>query len=516
MNSALFTMSTLVNKKSYAHTLYNTECLFYEIITSCFARNHNLQCMKIRSHMITEFDEPSSSSVNEVAVVQIDIDEHQKSRTFFYIVFKLAFYNLILSLSWMKQNEVILNADRAFLTIEFTETIVQNRKASAEDEFNYIMMSATFFSNLILRKEEKQKKIEMFSANMTDIERVLISQKKTDSRTILSDYYYEFLNVFDHIMTEKLSLLREEDTDHWIELKEIDKKESKVFWDSLYNMTREKLLMLQKTLTELLNKQFIQVSNSFAAASVLFVWKSEDELWFCVNYCDLNQITQKDRYPLSLIYETLWNIEWAQWYIKLNVIAAFHKIQIVAEDKWKTAFHTRYRLYEWMMTSFELVNVSSIFQRYINWALQDFLNKFCSAYVNNILIFTDESLHQHWNHVQKILLWLWEVGLQIDIDKCKFEVKSTKYLEFILKVRKNIQMNSQKMKAIMNWQAPKSVKSVQSFIGFANFYQKFIKNFSNLILSIMALIQKNTPFRWTEKVNQGFMKLKAMFISAQF
>ncbi len=99
MNSALFTMSTLVNKKSYAHTLYDTECLFYEIITSCFAKNHNLQCMKIRSHMITRFDEPSDSSVNEVAVVQIDINKHQKSRTFFYIVFKIAFYDLILGLS---------------------------------------------------------------------------------------------------------------------------------------------------------------------------------------------------------------------------------------------------------------------------------------------------------------------------------------------------------------------------------------------------------------------------------
>ncbi len=69
MNSAFFTMSTLINKKSYAHTLYNTECLFYEIIMSHFAKNHNLQCMKIRSHMITEFDEPSDSSVNKVAVV---------------------------------------------------------------------------------------------------------------------------------------------------------------------------------------------------------------------------------------------------------------------------------------------------------------------------------------------------------------------------------------------------------------------------------------------------------------
>ncbi len=99
MNSVLFTMSTLVNKKSYAHTLYNTECLFYEMITSCFAKNHNLQCMKIRPCMIMRFDEPSDSSVNEVTVVQIDIDEHQKSRAFFYIVFKLAFYNLILGLS---------------------------------------------------------------------------------------------------------------------------------------------------------------------------------------------------------------------------------------------------------------------------------------------------------------------------------------------------------------------------------------------------------------------------------
>ncbi len=99
MNSVLFTMSMLINKKLYAHTLYNTECLFYEMITSYFVKNYNLQCMKIRPHMITKFDESSGSSVNEVAVVQIDIDRHQKLRTFFYIVSKLAFYNLILSLS---------------------------------------------------------------------------------------------------------------------------------------------------------------------------------------------------------------------------------------------------------------------------------------------------------------------------------------------------------------------------------------------------------------------------------
>jgi len=302
--------------------------------------------MKITPHTITEFDEPSNSSVNEVAVVQIDIDRHQKSRAFFYIVSKLASYDLILDLSWMKQNKVILNVSRASLMIEFTETIIWNREASAESKFNYVMMSAMFFTNLVQKKEEKQKKIKVFSVSIINIKKALISQKKTDLRTILSDYYHEFLNVFDHMMTEKLPLLKEEGTDHWIKLKEIDEKESKVLWGPLYIMMKEKLLMLCKTLTELLNKQFIQVSNSSAAASVLFIQKSEGELQFCVNYCGLNWITQKDHYPLSLIYETLWNIEWAQWYIKLNVIVTFHKIWIAVENKWKTAFCMRYELYE--------------------------------------------------------------------------------------------------------------------------------------------------------------------------
>ena len=128
----------------------------------------------------------------------------------------------------MRQNKIILNVSRASLMIEFTETIIQNREASAESEFNYVMMSATFFINLIQKKEEKQKKIEVFLISMTDIEKALTSQKKTDSRTILSDYYHEFLDVFNHMMTEKLPPLREEGTDHQIELKEVNEKEPKV------------------------------------------------------------------------------------------------------------------------------------------------------------------------------------------------------------------------------------------------------------------------------------------------
>jgi len=90
------------------------------------------------------------------------------------------------------------------------------------------MMFATFFTNLVQQKEEKQKKIEVFSASMIDIKKALTSQKKTDLRTILSDHYHEFLNVFNCTMTEKLLPLREEGTDHQIKLKEVNEKELKV------------------------------------------------------------------------------------------------------------------------------------------------------------------------------------------------------------------------------------------------------------------------------------------------
>jgi len=89
-------------------------------------------------------------------------------------------------------------------------------------------MSAMFFTNLIQKKEEKQKKIEVFSVSMINIKKVLTSQKKTNLRTILSDHYHKFLNVFNHTITEKLPLLKEEDTDHQIELEEVNEKELKV------------------------------------------------------------------------------------------------------------------------------------------------------------------------------------------------------------------------------------------------------------------------------------------------
>ena len=122
------------------------------------------------------------------------------------------------------------------------------------------------------------------------------------------------------------------------------------------------ILVLRKTLTEYLDKGFIRVSNSPAAAPVLFAEKPGGGLRFCVDYRALNQLTRKDRYPLPLINETLERIGKATWFTKLDIIAAFHKIRIAEGKEWMTAFRTRYGLFEWLVTPFGLANAPTPFK----------------------------------------------------------------------------------------------------------------------------------------------------------
>ncbi|XP_044718021.1 reverse transcriptase (RNA-dependent DNA polymerase) domain-containing protein [Hirsutella rhossiliensis] len=271
-----------------------------------------------------------------------------------------------------------------------------------------------------------------------------------------------------------------------------DGKEKEPPWGPLYGMSREELIVLRKTLTELLDKGFIRASSSPASAPVLF----------------------KDRYPLPLIDETLRSLSKAKWLTKLDVIAAFHKIRVEEGDEWKTAFRTRYGLYEWLVTPFGLTGAPATFQRYINHTLRDFLDEFCSAYIDDILIYSSGSLADHRNKVKQVLARLRNAGLQIDIDKCDFEAKSVKYLGFIVEAGKGIRVDPEKVQAIQQWQQPRSVKGVRSFLGFANYYRQFIPRFSNIAAPLTALTKKDAVFMWSKECEAAFEEMKSLLTSA--
>jgi transposase InsO family protein len=131
-----------------------------------------------------------------------------------------------------------------------------------------------------------------------------------------------------------------------------------------------------------------------------------------------------------------------------------------------------------------------------------------------VLIYTNGSLQQHREQVKKVLARLAEAGLQLDIDKSEFEVCSTKYLGFIIEAGKGIRMDPEKVKAILDWEAPKSVKGVQSFLGFANFYRQFIYNYSAVAMPISSLIRKEGTYQWTSEAQEAFVRMKSLFTTA--
>jgi hypothetical protein len=219
--------------------------------------------------------------------------------------------------------------------------------------------------------------------------------------------------------------------DHVINLK----KDAQIFNQTLYDMSRIEIKKLRRYLNENLIKEFIRVSRFHVVSFVMFVKKSKKELRFYVNYRALNAITIKNRYKLSLIVKILHRLTKIKIFIKINIIVVFNMLRIREEDEELTVFRTRFDLFECLIFSFDLCNEFVSFQHFINDTFHEYLDEFCTAYLDDILIYNNNEL-KHKAHVKKILFKLRDANLQVDITKCKFHVIEIAYLSMIVIIKK--------------------------------------------------------------------------------
>ena len=157
--------------------------------------------------------------------------------------------------------------------------------------------------------------------------------------------------------------------------------------------------MLREYIDDNLSKGFIRQSTSPAGAPILFVKKKDGSLRLCVDYRGLNRVTVKNRYLLPLISEALDRLVGAKVYTKLDIRSAYNLIRIKEGDEWKTAFRTRYGHFEYRVMPFGLANAPATFQGYINYILRDYLDVFCIAYLDDILIYSSDPA-EHTRHVR--------------------------------------------------------------------------------------------------------------------
>ncbi|EKD20143.1 polymerase [Drepanopeziza brunnea f. sp. 'multigermtubi' MB_m1] len=209
-----------------------------------------------------------------------------------------------------------------------------------------------------------------------------------------SDYAHVFFKAASNVLAPHKPY------DYKIEL--LERKEKALRYSLLYKMSILELELTKAYLIDNLNKGFIEPLIAPFAVLVLFAKKQDGSFRFCIDFRALNNLTRKDRYPFLLIDKTFARLSRAKIFTKLDIQQAFHRIRIDSALEELTTFKTRYGAYKCKVLLFGLTNRPATYQRYMNDFLFDFLDIFCTAYLNDILIYSSDLL-KHAYHVRQVL-----------------------------------------------------------------------------------------------------------------
>jgi hypothetical protein len=235
-----------------------------------------------------------------------------------------------------------------------------------------------------------------------------------------------------------------------------------------YRMPPAELAELMKQLQELLDKGFIHPSTSPWGCPALFVKKYES-LRLCIDYRPLNAVTIKNKYPLPRIDVLFDQLVGAKVFSNIDLRSSYHQIKIRASDIPKTAFSTRYGLYEYLVMSFGLTNAPAYFMYLMNSVFMPVLDKFVVVFIDDILVYSRNE-EEHAGHLHVVLQRLREHRLYAKLSKCDFWLKEIKFLGHTIS-QDGIAIDPDKVQEVMNWKPPATVRQIRSFLGLAGYYR---------------------------------------------
>jgi hypothetical protein len=258
-----------------------------------------------------------------------------------------------------------------------------------------------------------------------------------------------------------------------------------------YRMSAEELTELKNQLKDLLDKQYIRPSASPWGSPVLFVRKKDGTMRLCIDYRSLNAVTIKNKYPLPRIDDLLDQLRKAKFFSKIDLRSGYHQMKIRESDIPKTAFVTRYGQYEFTVVSFGLTNAPAYFMNMMNKVFMEELDKFVVVFIDDILVYS-ETAEEHAEHLRVVLERLRQNQLYAKFSKCEFWLEKVAFLGHVL-TAEGVAVDPEKIEAVSEWQQPKSVTDIRSFLGLAGYYRRFIENFSKIAKPMTELLKNNVP-----------------------
>ena len=226
----------------------------------------------------------------------------------------------------------------------------------------------------------------------------------------------------------------------------------------------------------------------------------------CVDCRAINKITVKYRHPIPHLDDMLDELHGACLFSKIDLRSGYHQIRMKEGDEWKTAFKTKFGLYEWLVMPFGLTNAPSTFMNLMNHVFRPFIGKFVVVYFDDILVYS-KNLIEHQEHLNQVFQTLRKDKLFANMEKCTFCLDSVVFLGFVVGVD-GMRVDEEKVKAIRDWPTPKNVNEVRSFHGLASFYRRFVKDFSTIVAPLNELVKKGVSFKWGNAQEHAFSTLK--------
>ncbi|MBW0589388.1 hypothetical protein O181_129103 [Austropuccinia psidii MF-1] len=197
---------------------------------------------------------------------------------------------------------------------------------------------------------------------------------------------------------------------------------------------------------------------------------------------------------------------------KIDLRGAYNLLRIKEGDEHLTCFRTKYGRYEYLVMPFGLTNAPSSFQNLFNDTFCYLLDIYPVVYLDHIMVFS-KSEEEHVAHVSTVLARLRANNLFAKASKCLFHVSSEEYLGYVVS-SEGLKMDQAKFQQILNWPPPRNLKALQSFLGFANFYRRFIKSYSKKISSLTSFLKKDSRFPLNEEALRQFHQIKEAFTIA--
>lgn len=279
-----------------------------------------------------------------------------------------------------------------------------------------------------------------------------------------------------------------------------------------YRMSPSELDELKKEISSLLERGLIRPSTSPYGAPVILVPKKDGGKRLVIDYRLVNAITIKNRYPLPRIDDLMDQLHGAKIFSKIDMASGFHQIRMAEADCHKSAFRTRFGHYEFTVLPMGMTSAPATFQRLMNDIFMPYLDKFVIIYLDDLCIYS-KTPEEHIKHLEIVLGLLREHKLLAKPSKCLFGVTSMDFLGHIIS-SDGIATDPKKIKAVQDWPIPKNNKDILSFMGLANFYRRFVKDFSKIAAPLTSLTGKDVPFQWGPKAQESFDALKLALTTA--